>query len=226
MKKLNRIDYLDRRFSSYVSRSLGTLARESKVLEDLGASLESQSKGKGRLVRTTEDFLVDLSASRYLGIRRMTERLVRACAGHWGLPHDVTLKRLRMVTEKIGNRVYLSDDPIWRAVPRVRIAELKKWEREKFPAPQFKNEVQTCSCRVCRVSIDCICGRGVSAGALNCRWCDFVRHVGGAVRSRSSINGRSEGNPPLRFCRACGYVTCRCERKAPLRPRGAKAKPR
>lgn len=232
MKRLNRIDYLDRRFSSYVSRTLTTLASEGKLLEDLGRSYENQSKGKGlphesyRLVSTTADYLEGLSASRYLGIRRMTERLVRACSGHWGYPHDVTLRRLRMVTEKIGGTVYLSDDPVWRAVPRVRTAELKRWEREKFPAPQFTNDALMCHCRGCRVSTLCSSGHSVSAGCLNCRWCDWVRHVGGAFRIRESANRRGEGNHPLRFCRQCGFVTCRCERKAPPRLRGAKAKPR
>lgn len=217
MKKLARIDYLDRRFSSYVSRTLNSLAKESEVLEELGRSIESQSKGKARITASTKDFLENLGSARYVGIRRMTERLVRACSGHWGYPRDVTLKRLRMVTEKVGNRVYLSDDPIWRAVPRMKPSDVRRWKNETFPPPQFKNEGVTCHCRQCRTSVSCICGRGISAGYINCRWCDFVRHVGGAIRSRDSINRRGEGNYPLRFCRACGYVTCRCQRKAPPR---------
>lgn len=212
MNRLARIDKMDQRFSSYVSRTLTSLAKESGVLDELGKSYRLRSSGKARLTAGTADYLEDLAVARYTGIRRMTERLVQACAGHWGFPHDVTLKRLRMVTERAGQRVVLSDDPIWRAVPRRRLADLKKWEQERFPPAQFKNEGLTCHCRRCRVSTLCSGGHAVGAGHINCRWCDWVRHVGGAVRQRDRIRGRSERNQPLRFCRSCGFSICRCPR--------------
>lgn len=202
MKKLSRIGKLDDRFSKQVSRSLDTIRRESLELDLLGASYERLSKGNGVMGvltrHTTKDYLEDLAFARYKGIRRMTERLVHACMGHWGYPRDVALKRLSMVVDRAGGKLYLSDDPLWRAVPRMKPAQIVAMNDAK-DALRYNT---TSASLVAQVSA-------------------------GASAHRARINRGGERSH-VSFCRRCGARShdSDCVRKPPPPRRGLRGKPR
>lgn len=195
MRKLSRIGKTDDRFKKQVYRTLESLARESRVLDELGDSFGKEVPTSGITAKRV-DFLENLAVSRYLGIRRMTERLLLACEGHWGLPRDDTLRRLRMVTERAGNKLYFSDDPIWRAIPRWKPSAITS-HYDELSIVRFKHEVRRCVCKICRLATICPNEHYVNPGSINCRFCEWVRHEGEiAGRSRTSNNRPRERNHP------------------------------
>jgi len=200
MRKLSRIEKLDDRFSRQIYRSLDSIRRESLELEKLGASYERLSKGNGVMGiltrHTTKDYLEDLAFARYKGIRRLTERLMQACMGHWGFPHDATLKRLSMTVDRAGGKLYMSDDPLWRAVPRMKPSHVVAMNDKK----------------------DALRYASTSAG--------LSAQIGaGASAHRTRINRGGEGNR-VSFCRRCGARSHDgdCVRKPPPPRRGPKGK--
>jgi len=191
MRRLARIDKLDNRFSAQVTRSLLSLAKLDKELSILGSSYEKKLGGRGGpgLRAQPSDYLENVAFSRYTGMRRMVQRLESACSGHWGLPRDATFKRLRMVTERVGGTLYLSDDPIWRAIPRRSEANTREYFRRITPPARFKNELVECRCSLCRRSTLCPSGHGLPSGERCCRFCDHDRHppaTPAAYRGRGS----------------------------------------
>jgi len=190
-RKLSRIDKLDNRFATYLSSSLKAIARLKAEVDGIGKSL-SEIDRKDSGTRGKVDFLEDLASSKLKGERGFVQRLLLACSGRWGLPRDATIKRLSMVADRSG---YGSDDPLedplWRAIPRLKKHQLVIWQRDNLKHDRIKFESQPCDCKLCRVSVLCSQDHGVSPGNMRCMFCGWLRHTGRAKRVRFARQNRT-----------------------------------
>jgi len=183
-RRLSRIDKMDRRFAQQLQRWV-------ELFNKLSTQNNSVKRFASRLKEIGRPPSKGLQAMGLIVWRRMYHlrlRLLQAGSGHWGLPQELTLKRLLMVG---GNGT-----PDWMALPRLSDEWWLSRGSMKQVTPTQIVESEPCRCRVCRVSILCPDGHGLLAGFRTCRFCPFERHPRAVMTS--STKRRGERNHPLR----------------------------
>lgn len=177
--RLGRISYQDRRFDKWLEKlkklvSVKLLKYES--LRENPVSARSILRGESRRKR------LETLRKCWLHSR---DRLASACAGHWGLPKDLALKRSNMVL-KLGF-----------AIPRI---PADQWTARGYgtlgprpPPVSPKRKSEPCRCVRCRVSTLCPSEHGLGAGLRTCAFCDYERHAIGGHTSATSFGKRGSG---------------------------------
>jgi hypothetical protein len=204
MKALATIDKLQLRNLKFGLRISLRRRLAQRSLDDIGVRINvvrSQEDGRGKK-DVDHDQLRRLkqayeSARMRLSSLRSTE--IDFFSGRWGLPRDLTKKRL----------THNDLAPHFRALPRVSIEE---WSRSRTEfGRQLREEAQAqalttgkirqvreCFCSKCRVSVLCPEEHYVDPGKVGCAFCNWTRHDGITSRSRRGENRRRVAKAPSR----------------------------
>lgn len=200
MRRLSRIDKMDKRFDDLLQRwvvKFNELDATVKSIRSYCATLLFPTDELGRRLtpRPVSRGLQVKGLRTWSRFNRLRESIYKVSMGHWGLPRDLTRRRLEMVgkNELLGRALPRISDEWWLS---------RSASARRQPLPVI-HEIDPCRCRGCRLSSICPDGHGVGPGERNCRFCSFVRHPKRTAGKSNSGYRRGErkhtrGSPPRR----------------------------
>jgi len=184
---------LRRRMEANVVKSIGDSLRAARGA-DHGYGFGRTGLDHDRIGRLSDAY--EYHEKRVKSLRR-TE--INFFSGHWGLPRDLTERRL----------THNDLAPHFRALPRVSI---EQWSRSRTDFGRQLREaakaqdlisgkikqIRECFCSKCRVAVLCPEEHYVNPGYVNCAYCDWVRHDGITSRGRRGNNRSTVAKAPRR----------------------------
>jgi hypothetical protein len=218
MKSLSRIDNLAKRSDRHcfkLSLRRAGLERELKNVRGKLMSVNDQSTLEGSHPLSNSGWSGLLKARDRLrrSLSTLRSRELHAWSSRWGLPLEVTGRRISQ----------LAKHPGLRALPRVTLRDWAGLDGELGGAARRLLQVATdpvrlrgalpfeslpCRCRDCRTMITCPNRHGIGAGFRTCAYCGFQRHEslpfrrdgsnrrGDRKGPRGRGRGRGRGAPP------------------------------